>query len=244
MALTLANWQGVSAAIQQPQELVKLVRRLHKTHCADASEATETASEEIQQEHNRQREFLERTIDALKKKMTKGEQLHKEETSRVMQENVTLIKEINDLRQELRLAQKQSQGLEATLRTTRNLQKARGFDTGASGGGGLGGSTASLAAMLGDGAASAAFHDAAQLERIVDMQKAEIRSGPLVCAGLYVLFMPLTDASHGRGQAVARHDPRLGADQRDPARQERPALARRGAHAGHWQQRLVKPRPP
>ena len=57
---------------------------------------------DIQQEYARQREYLERTVSSLQKKVSKDQGLHRVENIRIMQENVTLIKEINVLRKDLR----------------------------------------------------------------------------------------------------------------------------------------------
>lgn len=59
--------------------------------------------EDIQEEYQRQREYLERTVDGLKRKLSKEMSVHKSNTARTMQENVALIKEINELRRELKV---------------------------------------------------------------------------------------------------------------------------------------------
>eukprot|EP00951_Prasinocladus_malaysianus_P048765 scaffold662198_cov50-Prasinocladus_malaysianus.AAC.1 len=58
--------------------------------------------EDIQWEYNRQREYLEKTVDNLKRKLSKDMDLHRTDNMRIMQENVALIKEINELRREIK----------------------------------------------------------------------------------------------------------------------------------------------
>jgi hypothetical protein len=55
----------------------------------------------------------------LKQKLNKDSELHKTDNIRIMQENVTLIKEVNDLRKELKNARSRVQDLETTLGISR-----------------------------------------------------------------------------------------------------------------------------
>jgi len=52
-------------------------------------------------EYNRQRDYLEKSVDSLKRKLEKDSQVHRTDNMRIMGENVSLIREINDLRREL-----------------------------------------------------------------------------------------------------------------------------------------------
>ncbi|EER18689.1 hypothetical protein Pmar_PMAR003912, partial [Perkinsus marinus ATCC 50983] len=54
-----------------------------------------------QKEFDRQREYLEKCINTLKEKHEKATRVHRATNTRVMQDNVTLIKEINILRREV-----------------------------------------------------------------------------------------------------------------------------------------------
>lgn len=63
-----------------------------------------TVQEDIQREYNRQRDYLERTVEALKSKLNKDVERHRRDNMKIMQENVALIKEINELRKELKAA--------------------------------------------------------------------------------------------------------------------------------------------
>ncbi|XP_054689063.1 cilia- and flagella-associated protein 57 isoform X1 [Grus americana] len=83
---------------------------------------TEAVDTDLQQEYLRQREYLERNLAALKKKVVKDQEIHRAAYMRIMQENVSLIKEINDLRQELKVAHTQVHDLRSTLRLTKKKQ--------------------------------------------------------------------------------------------------------------------------
>merc|ERR1711937_542850 len=54
-----------------------------------------------QKEYNRQRTYLEKSVDSLKRKLAKDSEVHRIDNMRIMQENVSLIREINDLRREI-----------------------------------------------------------------------------------------------------------------------------------------------
>ncbi|GMH89255.1 hypothetical protein TL16_g11401 [Triparma laevis f. inornata] len=55
---------------------------------------------EVQNEYNRQREHLERSVESLKRKIGKDVDLHNTDHARLIRENVALTKEINELRRE------------------------------------------------------------------------------------------------------------------------------------------------
>jgi len=56
---------------------------------------------DIAREYNRQREYLEKSVESLKRKLMKDSEVHRQDNMRIMQENVSLIREINDLRKEI-----------------------------------------------------------------------------------------------------------------------------------------------
>jgi WD40 repeat protein len=62
---------------------------------------------DVHGEYQRQRQYLERSIDALVAKGKKALTAHAEDNARVMQENVALTKEINQLRRELQVTRAQ-----------------------------------------------------------------------------------------------------------------------------------------
>ncbi|EFB30292.1 hypothetical protein PANDA_015135, partial [Ailuropoda melanoleuca] len=77
---------------------------------------------DLQQEDARQREHLERNLAALKKKVVRERGLHRTDHVRIMQENVSLIKEINELRRELKFTRSQVYDLEAALKLTKKFR--------------------------------------------------------------------------------------------------------------------------
>ena len=58
---------------------------------------------ELAAEYTRQREYLERSVADLKRQLTRDTQLHSDENRRIMQDNVALVKEINDLRHTIKM---------------------------------------------------------------------------------------------------------------------------------------------
>merc|ERR1712187_805224 len=64
---------------------------------------------DIQREYGRQREYLEKSVDSLKKKLLKDSDVHRSDNMRILQENVGLIREINDLRREIEYLKRERQ---------------------------------------------------------------------------------------------------------------------------------------
>ncbi|KAI8852314.1 hypothetical protein BC829DRAFT_73466 [Chytridium lagenaria] len=89
--------------IQEPKQLKASIKRLYQKYCKEAVKDEETMEVDVQQEYARQREYLERTVASLRKKVTKDQGIHRSDNVRIMQENVALIKEINQLRRDLRV---------------------------------------------------------------------------------------------------------------------------------------------
>jgi len=89
--------------IQDPKALKESVKKMYQAHVTDSSVVSSRAVEpDIAAEYARQREYLEKSVESLKRKLTKNSELHKSDNMRMMQENVTLVKEINDLRREIK----------------------------------------------------------------------------------------------------------------------------------------------
>jgi len=55
----------------------------------------------VQREYNRQREYLEKSVESLKRKLTKDMKMHQADKMRLLRESVDLTNEINTLRREL-----------------------------------------------------------------------------------------------------------------------------------------------
>ncbi|XP_060062057.1 cilia- and flagella-associated protein 57 isoform X2 [Erinaceus europaeus] len=111
------------AYIQEPRQLKEKVRGLFEKYVQRA-DMVEIAglNTDLQQEYSRQRDHLERNLATLKKKVVKESELHRTDYVRIMQENVSLIKEINELRRELKLTRSQVYDLEAALKLTKKLR--------------------------------------------------------------------------------------------------------------------------
>merc|ERR1712178_603412 len=56
---------------------------------------------DIQREYNRQTDYLEKSVESLKRKLLKDSEVHRQDNTRILQENLALIREINDLRREI-----------------------------------------------------------------------------------------------------------------------------------------------
>ncbi|KAM6962429.1 cilia- and flagella-associated protein 57-like [Aplochiton taeniatus] len=106
--------------IQEPNKLKGRIRELY-LHYVQQSDVTDIVGEnlDIQKEYARQREHLERNVASLKRKMSKDHGISYTEKTKIMQENVTLIGEINDLRHELRVVRSQNNNYERLLKHTK-----------------------------------------------------------------------------------------------------------------------------
>merc|ERR1711959_402923 len=93
--------------IQDYKMLKASVKLLYQRHCGEPVQSTHL-DEDVQKEYNRQREYLEKSVENLKRKLAKDTDLHRYEATRFMQENASLIKEINDLRREINILKAQS----------------------------------------------------------------------------------------------------------------------------------------
>ncbi|XP_005410690.1 PREDICTED: cilia- and flagella-associated protein 57 isoform X1 [Chinchilla lanigera] len=111
------------AYIQEPHLLKEKVRGLFENYVQRA-DMVEIAglNTDLQLEYARQREYLERNLATLKKKVVKEGELHRTDYVRIMQENVSLIKEINELRRELKFTRSQVYDLEAALKLSKKIQ--------------------------------------------------------------------------------------------------------------------------
>ena len=119
------------------RDLKRIIKSLKKLYASDdsgekgrksqASGGMMGGAEEVHREYLRARRYLERTIDSLKKQLKKDLVNHRRDYSRIMQENVVLVREINELRREYQVAvetQKIKELMEAEKRRAR--QRARG----------------------------------------------------------------------------------------------------------------------
>merc|ERR1712178_81854 len=93
--------------IQDYTLLQASVKLLYKRHCGEPVQSTHL-DEDVQKEYTRQRKYLEKSVENLKRKLAKDTGLHRYEATRFMQENASLIKEINDLRREIKILKAQN----------------------------------------------------------------------------------------------------------------------------------------
>lgn len=54
---------------------------------------------DVQDEHNHQREYLEKTVDSLKKKLKKDSGMFRGDQLRILHENTALLKEVRNVQQ-------------------------------------------------------------------------------------------------------------------------------------------------
>lgn len=88
--------------MQDPKDLKEKVKLMYQKHITSPVEAG-PVEEGVHREYHRQRDYLERTVQSLKNKLDKDTQLHRTDNLRAVQENVALIKEINELRRETKM---------------------------------------------------------------------------------------------------------------------------------------------
>ncbi|MBN3302205.1 CFA57 protein, partial [Amia calva] len=94
--------------IQEPKKLKDSIRELYHRYVQESDVVDIVGMDaDIQREYASQREHLERNVASLKKKLAKDSEIHRADNVKIMQENVSLIKEINDLRRELKLVRTQ-----------------------------------------------------------------------------------------------------------------------------------------
>merc|ERR1719221_193617 len=94
--------------IQEPKLLKDSVSNLHKKYVPNGIKKQELDAD-IQREYNRQRDYLEKSVESLKRKLLKDSDVHRQDNTRILQENVQLIREINDLRKEIDFLKKERQ---------------------------------------------------------------------------------------------------------------------------------------
>merc|ERR1712185_720719 len=84
----------------EPKQLKEAVALLYSKYVQSGVKKLDLDAD-TQKEYNRQRDYLEKSVDSLKRKLAKDSEVHRIDNMRIMQENVSLIREINDLRREI-----------------------------------------------------------------------------------------------------------------------------------------------
>ncbi|XP_007436852.1 cilia- and flagella-associated protein 57-like, partial [Python bivittatus] len=119
--------------IQEPKKLKECIRDIYEKYVQKADRVEIVGVDtDLHQEYTRQREHLERNLATLKKKVVKEGEIHRADYVRIMQENVSLIKEINELRRELKVTRTQVHDLQSTLSLLRKHKKPGAQPTGPS----------------------------------------------------------------------------------------------------------------
>ncbi|KAJ1567027.1 hypothetical protein HK405_007462, partial [Cladochytrium tenue] len=109
--------------IQEPKLLKANMKRLYQKYCKDTTHREETLEVDIQQEYSRQRECLERTVASLRKKVSKEQGIHRSDNVRIMQENASLIREINQLRKDVRGVRQKERAANVVFKNLSAVQK-------------------------------------------------------------------------------------------------------------------------
>ncbi|XP_012560110.2 cilia- and flagella-associated protein 57 isoform X1 [Hydra vulgaris] len=113
---------NLSAFLQDPKKFKEGFNDLYEKYIGNENPENTNIDIDIHKEYARQREHLEKSIASLRKKLTKDSEIHRAENIRIIQENSTLINEINDLRRNLIVAKREIQGLEAAMKMLRKHQ--------------------------------------------------------------------------------------------------------------------------
>ncbi|GBG33254.1 Cilia- and flagella-associated protein 57 [Hondaea fermentalgiana] len=92
---------------QHPERLRSQVEAMFQASMNDEVKS-ETVDVDIKREYLRQKDFLEKSADLLKRRLSTDVQRHKEENMSIMERNMGLIKEIGDLRDQIRHTRMQS----------------------------------------------------------------------------------------------------------------------------------------
>merc|ERR1711937_336255 len=104
--------------IQEPKLLHEKVTELHRKYVPNGVKRQEL-------DQDIQKEYQEKSVESLKRKLQKDSEVHRQDNMRVMQENVSLIREINDLRKEINFLkhERQQQRLHVTRKKTEDDEK-------------------------------------------------------------------------------------------------------------------------
>ena len=106
-----ADLHATSRLVQYPKKLVASVNELYQKHVTATDVADKSLDEDVQKEFARQRVFLEKTIENLKRKLKKDTDAHRADVARVLGENVALLKEVNELRREAKQARQREKAV-------------------------------------------------------------------------------------------------------------------------------------
>lgn len=157
---------NLSQSLQNPSQLESNVMRLFADHVTRRHGAKLPPLEaHLESEFSAQTQFLSKTVESLYHKVHDDLEAHRTEQATIMSENVSLIKEIDELRREVKLLRLNAHAENATGAGAAAAAHAAGLDLkSVTGGGGAGGGSISKKSSSGiasGGAAAAAAAAAA-----------------------------------------------------------------------------------
>merc|ERR1712137_613637 len=117
--------------IQEPKQLRESATNLYKKYVPNGIKKQELDSD-IQREYNRQTDYLEKSVESLKRKLLKDSEVHRQDNTRILQENVALIREINELRREIDYLKKERQQQRLNVSKLKGQSSPAARSTGAS----------------------------------------------------------------------------------------------------------------
>ena len=97
------------------KKLKKGIVKLHKVYVKEEVNHNETNEADATHQHNNQRRYLEKNLEHNRWQLSKEQTVHKQEYSRIMKENVTLLQEINTLKSREHKIQLEIEGLEKII---------------------------------------------------------------------------------------------------------------------------------
>lgn len=108
--------------------IVQLYRVYVEEDMLAAESGAKGEAEGPQRQYNRDREQMERSLDALRKSLRTDSQLHKRDLSKMMRENVMLTNELNDLRKDHKAMLTQESALKDALASNGRANMAEIMD--------------------------------------------------------------------------------------------------------------------
>ncbi|XP_037639358.1 cilia- and flagella-associated protein 57 [Sebastes umbrosus] len=121
-----SDLHNCASFIQEPRKLKDSVQMIYARYVPQTDGVEKSSvDDDIQRAFCRQRDHLEKTVNSLKTRLAKSAEEHEKVYVKIMKDNVALITEINDLRQELRSVRTQVKEYKAQLATFKKSNKSR-----------------------------------------------------------------------------------------------------------------------
>uniref|UniRef100_A0A673GCI5 Cilia and flagella associated protein 57 n=1 Tax=Sinocyclocheilus rhinocerous TaxID=307959 RepID=A0A673GCI5_9TELE len=115
--------------IQDPKRLKEHIRELYKCYVQPSDVVEKVAVDtDTQKENHRQREHYEKIITTLKNQLTRDTNVFQANNTKLMKDNVILMKEINDLRQELRAVRMQLHNYDSQSSFNKNNKSSQSLE--------------------------------------------------------------------------------------------------------------------